>query len=72
MALLRGVNVGGKTKVAMPVLREALTAAGYGEVRTYINSGNVIFSVDPSAVPADDDARNGSESGIEVRLQTAL
>jgi uncharacterized protein (DUF1697 family) len=43
LALLRGINVGGKNKVEMARLRGALEEAGLGEVRTYINSGNVVF-----------------------------
>ena len=44
VAFLRGVNVGGKGIVSMATIREALVALGLSEVRTYINSGNVIFS----------------------------
>jgi uncharacterized protein (DUF1697 family) len=44
VALLRGVNVGGKAKVAMPALRSAIESAGATEVRTYIQSGNVVFT----------------------------
>jgi uncharacterized protein (DUF1697 family) len=44
VALLRGVNVGGKGMVSMAAIKEALVALGLADVRTYINSGNVIFS----------------------------
>lgn len=44
VALLRGINVGGKRKVEMKRLRVVFEEAGMTEVRTYINSGNVIFS----------------------------
>ena len=44
VALLRGINVGGKNKVAMSRLRATLEAAGLTGVSTYINSGNVLFS----------------------------
>ena len=44
VALLRGVNVGGKNKVDMKQLKAAFEEAGMTSVRTYINSGNVIFS----------------------------
>ncbi len=43
VALLRGINVGGKNKVPMANLRACFEAAGYENVKTYINSGNVIF-----------------------------
>jgi len=44
LALLRGVNVGGKGMIKMAELRDALAARGLSEVKTYIQSGNVIFS----------------------------
>jgi uncharacterized protein (DUF1697 family) len=44
VAFLRGVNVGGKSIVSMAAIKEALVALGLSDVRTYINSGNVIFS----------------------------
>jgi uncharacterized protein (DUF1697 family) len=44
VALLRGINVGGKNKVDMKQLKADFEAAGMTSVRTYINSGNVIFS----------------------------
>ena len=44
IALLRGVNIGGRNKISMPALREAMELHGFFEVSTYINSGNVLFS----------------------------
>lgn len=41
--LLRGINVGGKNKVAMDDLRDLVAQLGYGAVETYINSGNLFF-----------------------------
>ena len=46
IALLRGVNISGKNKISMPELKSALMAKGYEDVRTHLNSGNVIFSTD--------------------------
>lgn len=46
-ALLRGVNVGGHNRLPMVDLRAALTAAGLTDVRTYIQSGNVVFDAEP-------------------------
>ncbi len=43
IALLRGINVGGKNKVAMAELKKCFEEAGFNNVMTYINSGNVIF-----------------------------
>jgi uncharacterized protein (DUF1697 family) len=44
VALLRGINVGGRNKVAMGDLRAVMTSLGYTEVATYIQSGNVVFT----------------------------
>ena len=43
IALLRGINVGGKNRVAMSELKLCFEEAGFRNVSTYINSGNVIF-----------------------------
>ena len=43
VALLRAVNLGARNKVPMAGLRTLLEAAGYGDVRTYIASGNVLL-----------------------------
>ena len=46
VALLRGINVGGRNPVAMADLREAFETGGYSAVSTYIQSGNVLFESD--------------------------
>lgn len=46
VALLRGINVGGKNKVAMKDLRACFEGLGFTNVSTYINSGNVLFETD--------------------------
>jgi len=50
VALLRGINVSGKNKVAMPLLRSSLSDIGFKNIVTYINSGNVIFDSELSDV----------------------
>ena len=42
--LLRGINVGGRNKVSMADLKDAITGLGYENVITYINSCNIIFN----------------------------
>ena len=49
VALLRGVNVGGKGIVSMASLAETFRRLGFGDVRTLLNSGNVIFSAPTTA-----------------------
>jgi uncharacterized protein (DUF1697 family) len=46
IALLRGVNVGGKNRVVMKELKTCFEDYGFVQVKTYLNSGNVIFSSD--------------------------
>ena len=46
IALLRSVNVVGKNKIRMPELTRAFEKAGFKKVRTYIQSGNVIFETE--------------------------
>jgi uncharacterized protein (DUF1697 family) len=46
VALLAGINVGGKTTVPMAELRAVFADLGYQQVQTYIQSGNVIFAED--------------------------
>ena len=52
IALLRGINVGGKNKVRMADLRQCLEELGFAQVSTYIASGNVILESDqqPDAI----------------------
>lgn len=49
VALLRGINVGGNNLIGMAALRTCFEQAGFGNVATYIASGNVLFT---SAQPA--------------------
>jgi len=44
VALLRGINVGGGGKVPMAELRALVSSLGHGEVSTYIQTGNIVFS----------------------------
>ncbi len=46
ITLLRGVNVGGKNILPMKELKEALEESGFGDVKTYIQSGNIVLSSD--------------------------
>jgi uncharacterized protein (DUF1697 family) len=56
VALLRGINLGGRNRVAMADLREVVAGLGHADVSTYIQSGNVLFSApgdaDTSALAA--------------------
>ena len=69
VALLRGVNVGGGGKIDMKQLRAVFEDAGMTSVRTYINSGNVVFATDMCG-----DARIAAtlEAAIEVRFDAVV
>lgn len=58
IGLLRGINVGGKV-LKMADLKEAIADLGFGEVKTYLQSGNLLFR----APKAGDDAIAGRISG---------
>jgi uncharacterized protein (DUF1697 family) len=55
VALLRGINVGGRNPVPMAELRAAFEAEGHGGVSTYIQSGNVLFETDAPSGSLEDD-----------------
>jgi uncharacterized protein (DUF1697 family) len=61
VALLRGINVGGKNRLPMAALVAAFTAAGCQDVRTYIQSGNVVFR-----------ARRGVVKGLASQVESAI
>jgi uncharacterized protein (DUF1697 family) len=52
IALLRGVNVGGHAAVAMPDLRDLLTALGFADARSLLQSGNLVFRGDKRTTAA--------------------
>ena len=56
LALLRGINVGGRNKVAMADLREIATSLGHTGVATYIQSGNLVFTSPEAGTAALADA----------------
>jgi uncharacterized protein (DUF1697 family) len=51
VALLRGINVGGKASVPMAELRSVLSSTGLEDVTTYIQSGNVVFRSPTTGTP---------------------
>ncbi len=63
LALLRGVNVGGKNIVPKDALRECFEDLGFSSVRTYIQSGNILFRSRDTDVPALTDEIERALSG---------
>jgi uncharacterized protein (DUF1697 family) len=70
LALLRGINVGGRNKVEMSRLAAMFETIGSTGVRTYINSGNVIFDNDLPPAPLHTALEDAilADLGFEVRL----
>jgi uncharacterized protein (DUF1697 family) len=68
VALLRGVNVGGKNKVAMADLRDAFTGAGFDDVSTYIASGNVLFRTERPSTTLEAEIESVLEERFGRRL----
>ena len=61
ITFLRGVNISGKNKVPMAELKNGFEEIGFSEVRTYLNSGNVIFSSD-----------EGDVEGFTTKIETMI
>jgi uncharacterized protein (DUF1697 family) len=78
VALLRAVNVGGTGKLPMSDLKEMCEALGFGSVRTYIASGNVVFTsrkseaAVKSALQKQLEAYAGKPVGVLVRSAAEL
>ena len=72
VALLRGVNVGGRNPVAMADLRSAFEAGGFEEVTTYIQSGNVLFESTSPAASLEDDLEAMLEERFGVPLTVVV
>jgi uncharacterized protein (DUF1697 family) len=69
VALLRGINVGGRNRVSMDALEGIVSALGHSEVSTYIQSGNVLFT---SAAEEDSAALSSAlEQAIARELEFA-
>jgi uncharacterized protein (DUF1697 family) len=65
--LLRGINVGGNARLAMPDVRRVLESLGYTEVQTYLQSGNAVVEAgrkSPSTVEREVYAALNAEFGL--------
>jgi uncharacterized protein (DUF1697 family) len=66
VALLRGINVGGHGKLPMADLRTIAEELGYGDVATYIQSGNLVLSTSDGAARVARDLAAAIEAGSSV------
>ncbi|MFF9915296.1 DUF1697 domain-containing protein [Streptomyces sp. NPDC013457] len=65
--LLRGINVGGHRKVPMADLRSLLEELGHRDVRTYLQSGNAVFTTDTDR-PTEQEQTTAIEEAVEKRF----
>ncbi len=70
VALLRGINVGGKAKVDMKTLKQLTETLGFSHVKTYINSGNVLFlsDLDPILIKTQLETSIQSHFGVKITV----
>lgn len=71
IGLLRGINVGGRNRVAMADLRTLLSGMGYDSVRTHLQSGNALFEsadADASRLAADIEHEVAASLGVASRV----
>lgn len=71
IALLRGINVGGKNKVPMQTLGELITGIGGSAVRTHLQSGNAVFTheqQDPPRLATDLELAIAAELGLTISV----
>lgn len=73
VALLRGINVGGNTKVSMAELKEVTEGLGFANVKTYINSGNLAFDVGGGvSIPHGSKGSAGRETLLSNEIEQAI
>ena len=70
VVLMRGINIGPRNRISMPELREALEQAGYDDVRTYLQSGNVVLTSGAAAgkVARDCERLIADRFGLEIAV----
>src|SRR5581483_11314670 len=72
VVLLRGINLGSRNRISMPELRGALEEAGYDDVQTYVQSGNVVLSSGKSAAAVAREVERliAERFGLEIAVVT--
>jgi uncharacterized protein (DUF1697 family) len=69
VVLLRGINIGPSNRVSMAELRSLLAETGFGDVRTHLQSGNILLSTEegPDAVARRCEALIAERFGLDIR-----
>lgn len=68
IVLLRGINVGGHRRISMAALRDVVARLGFEDVRTHLQSGNIVLTSDASP----DEVRETIERGITAELSDGV
>lgn len=66
IALLRGVNIGPHRRVAMADVRAAVSAAGFGDVHTYLQSGNIVLDSEVAGAALGDAVAAALSSDLDL------
>jgi uncharacterized protein (DUF1697 family) len=72
LALLRGINVGGKNLIRMPALKASFVAGGFEDVVTYIQSGNVLFRARGSGTALADRIESMLSTAFDYRASVVV
>lgn len=72
IAILRGINVGGHRKLPMAELREMLSKIGLNNVKTYIQSGNVVFKSESSPEKLEEQIKNEIKKQFDYDVPTMV
>jgi uncharacterized protein (DUF1697 family) len=72
IVLLRGINLGSRRRVAMGDLRELLTGLGYGDVRTLLQSGNVVLTSTRSAKTLERELEEELASAFDMEIAVVV
>jgi uncharacterized protein (DUF1697 family) len=72
IALLRGINLASKRRVSMAELRELLSGHGYDDVRTHLQSGNVVLTSKVSGKRLQDELERQITDGLGLEVQVLV
>ena len=72
IVLLRGINLGPTNRVAMPALRELLGEHGFEDVRTYVQSGNIVLSSEHSPTQLAAECKRAIAEGFGLDIDVLV
>lgn len=72
VALLRGINVGGNNKIEMAKLKTIFESLGYTSVKTYINSGNIIFETSDAHGSLSKEIEKAIENEFKINISVVV